>query len=302
MKEEAEKKFRGIIYEIIGKQIEIDNIASYLTNMLIANIKKNSIFGNGVHDIPMGAVGNNDFKEKTKINKITGFCIFSTSSYNKVTGSFLTKQTKFIKKNLYDISIQLYIKSDYKTIEDLKPKIESVISHELNHAYAYVQKLSKQIQSKTLALNSINKELKIIFEETPALKEFTELFYLNLPEEIQARVQETATALKYINANNTKDTIDQLYQYQPINDAIRMTNYSNENLKILDEEILQNFVNAFNKRARKTIEKHRSCVFGQFTTDCFTSSCVLLDFSTKTEFLQFSADAHLRLFDFNTNL
>jgi len=248
MENNGKKQFKKIIHEIIGKQVEIDQAASYLTNMLIKNIKKTPLNKNETIDIPIGVIPNEEFKQKTKINKILGLCTISNSSSNKTSGKFLSKKTKLVNKKFYNISFEIFLKSDFKNIDNLKPKIESVIAHELNHAYVYIKKLLTQNPQKTNALNSINKRLNIAFYDTPALKEFTKMFYLNLPEEIQARVQETASILKYIEKYNYNDSIKQLYQYQPINDAIKMINYSPENLEILDKEILRSFVNSFNDK------------------------------------------------------
>jgi hypothetical protein len=72
------------------------------------------------------------------------------------------------------------------------------------------------------------------------------MFYLALPEEINARVQETATQLKYINEPHYNQTIELLRQHQPIRDAKKMMDYTLSGINKIHSEILNLFINTFN--------------------------------------------------------
>ncbi len=121
-----------------------------------------------------------------------------------------------------------------------------MFSHELNHAFVYIKKINTS--SKIDVYNTANRMTAFEFQHIPALKEFSQMFYLNLPEETQARVQETASILKYVDADNYNDVIKELYLYQPINDAKKMANYNLNRIKEIDRDVLRNFVDSFNNK------------------------------------------------------
>jgi hypothetical protein len=80
--------FKGIVSEVLGKQIEIDKNSSYLTEMIIKNILKHDMEENEIYKIPFGCFTNEEFIEKTGIGKVVGVCDFSYSEKEKFVKKF----------------------------------------------------------------------------------------------------------------------------------------------------------------------------------------------------------------------
>jgi hypothetical protein len=152
-------------------------------------------------------------------------------------GSFVFGETKIVN-GFYRVSLKLKINMD--EIDKLK----SVISHELNHVYVYLKKY--KTKQKTLKYNQVFHMLKHEFNQYEPLKNFIHLLYLNLPEEIQARIQETQVILDSINNNDYNEVIRELYRYQPMNDGVRMINFNTKDILKLDESVLKQFIKTFN--------------------------------------------------------
>ena len=76
---------------------------------------------------------------------------------------------------------------------NITKEIESALTHELHHAYDYTKKENKK--SITNILNPVRGHIKQVYlswlKDFPVLNYFLEVFYLNLPPERNARIQDT---------------------------------------------------------------------------------------------------------------
>ena len=242
------KIIRLILFESIGKQITLHDAIPGLTENLIDNINshsnKHNVFDGKFYEIISRVQFVENSREETAINYITIDVNFSTSTPQKITGSFIKNKTKLGEEGFYDVFIEITLNTGGENLNDLKKRIGSVIVHELNHAFVHIKKIKNY--SKTQVYNKSNKMTITAFNNIPALKEFSNMFYLNLPEEIQARVQETGYILEQIDNNNYNDAVRELYLYPPINDAKKMSHYRIDNIKTIDRDVLRRFVNMFN--------------------------------------------------------
>ena len=193
----------------------------------------------------------NIFKNKTRIKKNKIDINYTYSNNNSINGKFKTNKTKFLKDNFYEVTIEFEIKIN-NTVNLYKKIIESIIVHELNHAFVYIKKLNKKNKSNILnqTQNFTKKELNSLRVNNPQIKEFMNLIYLSLPEEVQARVQQTATELKNIDMKDYNDTIETLMQYNPINDAKYMMSYNVNEIKQIDKDVLKTFIGIFNSNIK----------------------------------------------------
>ena len=235
--------------------MDIHSISEYIVKSAMTHIqnKQQNTGKEGLRSVSYGF--EYDLSEEAIINtKIQSINILlyvnllDENQKNKINGKFKANETKLNTNNNFNVSIEITINlipEDTTKLEKFIPKIESVVSHELNHAFVYVKKFGKHAKSQVY--NASSKFTRQYYSNIPALKEFIDMFYLNLPEEIQARVQETATILKSINYDNYQDVIKELYLYQPINDAKKMSNYNDDNVNQIDIETLTKFIDSFNK-------------------------------------------------------
>jgi hypothetical protein len=252
---DSENKIRKIIKYILneatGKQMTVHDSIPVLIENLLNNIngQKYNVFDGEIYDLTSRARFLPESSQETGINYVTIDVTFSVNAPMKITGSFINRKTTLNKNGFYDVFIEISLNTGGIKLKKLEKDIGKVISHELNHAFVYIKKFKRN--SKTLIYNKSNKTASLTFGNVPALKEFSKMFYLNLPEEIQARVQETAYILDNIEVNNYNDAIRELYLHQPINDAKKMSNYNIEDIQIVDKNTLRNFVDTFNSDVEK---------------------------------------------------
>ena len=251
------EELRKIIKEIIGKQIDIYNSTEEITNEMVDliirdEIKYPRILDGYEHSFATTIRPDSVFKQSTKISQIKIAIDFTNSKENKISGTFMSGKTVLLSNDLYQIEINVEVKinNDPKLY---KKEAESIIAHELNHAFVYIKKLNKQSKTSILnkTKNSINRELGVLLDKSPALKEFMDMFYLALPEEMEARIQETATQLKYINEPHYEQTIEFLRRFQPIRDSKRMRYYKLDEINKESPETLKIFVATFNANLKE---------------------------------------------------
>jgi hypothetical protein len=253
------KEIRKIIREELGVQMEIKQAARRIAELTIHHYIQNRPVVPEYYDADLGFLYRT---ENQKIIDATQVEAVHIQPYiaeqkeprpndKKITGSFKTSKTTINNNNLFQVVIDIVFRltsEEYDRLTDFLPHIENVVSHELNHAFVHVKKYHKPSKSKIH--HTINKKMQFSdFNEIPALKEFMDMFYLNLPEEIQARVQETGSLLSHIDKQPYKETVKELYRFPPINDAKRMLNYTDDNLRWLPKKVLNAFVEKFNKEA-----------------------------------------------------
>ena len=247
-----EKQIRFIIRETLGFQKEIDEISSHIPQEIIYNLNKRYFLEeNNEDNFSVILDITDEHKEITKINKINIDVDLKKADFFKIGGSFQTNKTIIHKENgieYFEVFITIFLNLNQEKLEKLnllKLKIESVISHELNHAFVYLQKYNKKSKSKIY--NSSISLTKINFLDNKVIKEFINMLYLNLPEEIQARVQETQAVVKNLDAKNYGDLYEKIKEFQPINDAEKMIKYNGEELMKINDETINYFINLFNK-------------------------------------------------------
>jgi hypothetical protein len=245
-----EKKIRFLIRETLGYQEEIHQISSQIPKEIINNLIIRDLDENSEDNFLIILDITDEHKENTKINRININVDVKKTNFLKIGGSFKSGYTKEIieKGNSYFeifLTIDLNLKEDnFKNLNLLELNIESVISHELNHAFVFLLKYNKKSKSKIY--NSSISMTKMSFLDNKIIKDFLNMLYLNLPEEIQARVQETKSVVEKINVNNYNDLINELKKFQPINDAEKMIKYNGEQIKKINDETFNNFIHLFN--------------------------------------------------------
>ena len=147
---------------------------------------------------------------KTKISYIETIIDYRFSEKFKLGGCFKPNKTNLMDDGTYHIVLGINLETN--EISNLLQKIESIISHELNHAFVYVKNIDKK--NKSNKINLVNKftksELNDLLNKNEPLKEFVKMIYLSNPLEIQTRVQQTASELKYINKKTSDETIEEL--------------------------------------------------------------------------------------------
>lgn len=250
------KEIRKLIKEILGKQMEIYNSTQEITNKivgLILDMGKNhpDIFNGEEWGFSKSIDVDDNLKNATKIDSIKINVNYINSKDSKVNGTFVQDKTVLLPNNNYSAYINVYVKIN-NDIKQHKKEIEDVISHELHHAFVYIKKIGTfskaSILNKTKNLTKM--QLNELINDNPAIKEFMQMIYLSLPQEISARVQETATRLKYINKPNYNETIESLRKYQPLRDAKKMIDYKTDDLMSIDQEILKQFIAKFNSNLK----------------------------------------------------
>lgn len=198
------------------------------------------------------------------INELT-ICIYNYKfhgdfSKNHVTGSFSDKVFQKTVDNIikYDSGINIKIYNwDFKT--DLTKQMEDVFSHELHHVFDAAIRFNKKSNSKIL--NSIYKRLKLEYPDfiksSPFLKEFMDVFYLNLPEERNARIHLLHIEAKKLKGLSRDEMIIKLSEFAPYKDFQRMYNLIYNDLSVIPLEEKKRFVEYFNQILKKeTINKH----------------------------------------------
>lgn len=245
--EEAEK-----ILESGGKHDDLYDSTERITKIIVKFLSgyvekyKTDLFDGYEWEFSIPEIPANDIQEKTLIGKIKVNVEYTHSSENKITGSF--KKVKLLDNGYYLVFLEVKVKIN----DDIKNhfnQIEYLVSHELHHAFRNIKTINKESKERFLnrAKNYTNKEAEKLIKDNPELKEFMEMIYLSLASEMEARQQETATQLKNIKTDSSTKTIEYLQQFQPINDARRMLNYSTQKILELDIDLLNKFIEIFNK-------------------------------------------------------
>ncbi len=248
---------KNIILELHGNQLSINDLSKSISEDVLTDIKRNfdKINDGDTWNFVSQTKTFQNIKKDTRINRVETRIDFKYSNNFKIDGNFKPDKTILTDDDNYYVVIKLELETD--TLEGLLPKLESFMSHELNHAFVYIK--SFQGKSKAQSLNLVNKltqgELANLLKQNPALREFTNMIYLSNPYEVQARVQQTASELNYINSKNAEETMETLLKYHPLRDAKLMIAYKLDEIKKLDKGILETFVKKFNDNIR-TVSKH----------------------------------------------
>ncbi len=257
------EKIRKIIKEVINnvlesghKQDDIYNISSGITENIVNDLHnyiekyKSRMYDGAPWTFTIPEKPTEDLKKNTLIQQIIVDVNYTHSNKNKISGKL--KRIKLFDNGNYRVNLELNININ-NDIDNYFNQVEGWISHELHHAFREIKTISKN--SKANRLNwAKNKTVKLttdFLQDYPSLKEFVDMFYCSLPQEVEARAQETATQLKYDKSKNPDETYQYLMQFQPIVDARMMLNYSIDEVLKIDKNILEQFVNIFNDNLKE---------------------------------------------------
>jgi hypothetical protein len=241
-----------IISESAGKQDDLYNHTKYITDNIIKFINGyvekygDSMSDGDTWEFTIPKIVTKEITEKTLISGIKTKVEFTYSSINKIKGSF--DRVKLMDDGSYTTFLTIMVNIN-KDINDFRDNIESLISHELHHAFRTIKTINKNSKSDKLNIvkNKVNLFKKDVLRDYPELKVFMDMVYLSLPQEVEARQQETATQLKNCKSNSVENTIHCLQQHQPINDARKMYNYDVKTLLTIDKDVLVDFIKSFNE-------------------------------------------------------
>ena len=242
---------KSLLNEVHGKQPEVYKLANTATKDIIDYIKayQKKISTGKVYTLLSSTEPNKNIKKITKIGIVEVYISYTYSHDFFIKGKFRPDKTRFFEnEDLHRAKIELTLNADEKNIIKYKILLEPVMGHELNHAFVHIKKIGKR--SNANVYNSVKGiaglNLLDLLSKYPPLKEFITLFYLSLPQEVQARVQETATQLKGIKRKTHEETIEALTQYNPLNDAKEMIQYKTDEIKKIDKNIIEDFIKRFN--------------------------------------------------------
>ena len=245
-----------ILLEYMGNQVDVNKLEDIVMDNVMNNdalIGLLSSFTKFFYDdydsvLLTTTVQDLQIIKNTKIKKVKTNIRIKSSDQTTVGGSFNEYDVILLDGNVYQISIIINISLNPKDISTIRPEISKVVAHELHHAFRDIKLKGKQ--SKAYVYNFARSLMGLgfgdVLKDNPQLKEFMFMFYLGLPQEITARVQETASELKNINTNDTNDVIQALLRYQPLNDAKKMINYEPKIIETINYDILKIFVFQFN--------------------------------------------------------
>ena len=259
--ENLRKFIRKTLKESFGVHEPTDELAVWLSEQLIANL--NYYHEQETFDL-IGNITKLQFTPPEEIINTTLINLIRVNvnmseegTQNLITGGqFNTKETKRLVINnmfVYNIELNLNFNWDFET--NINTLLTSFFEHELHHAFTHIIKLNKKSKSKYL--NMVSKmpvyDLNNTLEKNPILKDFIAHFYLALPEEINARVQEAYNDIKTHLNKSEEDLMKELYKTRPMIDAGGMLTYKTDKIFSLSKEVLDNFVIQFNKNMKTAI-------------------------------------------------
>ena len=255
-------KIRKIIHEEVHAVIEIEEISKNLSKFFMNKIKTNiDEFVNDAQKVNWfcNAAYNFDLSNNILINELA-VCVYNykhNKEYkeNYVSGAFTGKVFQKTVDNVikYDSSIDIKIYNwDFK-IE----QIQDVFAHELHHVFDAAIRLNKK--SKTKILNSVYRRLKLSYpgfiNSNPLLKEFMDVFYLNLPEERNARIHMLHIESRKLKGLSKDEMIIKLGEMAPFKDFQRMYKFVLNDLSSISIDEKKQFVKYFNQLLTQEIIK-----------------------------------------------
>ena len=251
------QKLRKLIRETIGVKMSVDKLA----NIVLDDVYR-EVFGNGdiegfLTRVVITDINDQDIINATNIQSVETRVKYTNTEEPSFGGRFSTGNLNPEIDGNFNINILLTINTNDP--DSARNNILSVISHELNHAFTFIKQYNKF--SRTKGYNGIRGFVGMSLgdiKNVPEIKEFMDMFYLNLPQEIQARVQETGAIIKTLTATTFNDAVQELYRNPPINDARAMVQYKTDKIKRLSPEILNKFVESFNNSVNYYEEKHNT--------------------------------------------
>jgi hypothetical protein len=251
---------KKILREYIGRQEGIYQIEDLVTEDIIKGITQyiNDFNSNTYRTlINEFDVENPQLQESTGIGSIRTEIGIKLGETFSSSGNIDPDKITSVGNGLFKVFITMNLIIDVNNLKNLNTEISKIISHELHHAFSDIKQINKKSKSKVYNISRNRmKLLKDILLKHPQLKEFMDMFYLNLPQEMSARVQETSSELRNIIEKDYNNAIRELLKYQPINDAKRMMNYKQDITNTVDTSDLKTFVDQFNKEIQSNSKKY----------------------------------------------
>ena len=244
---------RKIINEVMGVSSPVDEMAEWLAGFFYKNLYfynengqlKNNMLYTFVFTPP------DNIKTNFPVNAFHISVAITKSDEIKVDGSFKTDKTKhYIVGNRIEFDAYLELKLSWDFENNITQIIFQYLSHELSHIYKHIKIHEKK--AKSAAYNSAYKLASLgvldLIDKNPAIKEFLHVFYLALPEEVNARVQEAYAEIKKHKGKTPQEIIDILYKTKAMSDAKTMLNYKSNNLLSLQKDILYRLMEALSNQ------------------------------------------------------
>ena len=148
---------------------------------------------------------------------------------NKVGGgidSEAIKQVTVDGKTMYngEVKIKIY---NWNYEFDLRDEIRKVFEHELHHIFNEAILINKKNTTKALnkSRNNTRGFLKNLLDKYYQLKEFDNVFYLNLPNERNARIHQLHLEALKLKGKTADEIIKELEKFTPYKDFQKMLNF-----------------------------------------------------------------------------
>lgn len=251
MEDKLRGEVRKVLSEEMGVQKDIKEISRSISDDIINQIRMNKekINDGRLYSLATNIIPSDSQKKNINIDNIFINITYQKTGENKVGGSYKSDKLTLQDDGSYLVYIELNIKPN--VIDNLfQIKINSVISHELNHAFVDIKSASGK--NKLLKLNRANKMISKFshfsgLSKYPEIREFNEMLYLSSPAEIQARIQETGVQVDSADSKSSEEIVKYLLRFQPLNDARKMIAYKKDEIIKLEPKIIKEYIDLFNK-------------------------------------------------------
>jgi hypothetical protein len=245
---------RKLIKEEIGSIMDIhsliDNAIQNIENEI--NLKREDIKSKNIESYPLSFIGENIKIKDLFFHSIKIKILFlknKNKQENYLNGSFIEKQFGQVtdeNKTKYNCKIEIYIYNwDFK--KNINKQIATILTHELHHAFTEAKKLNKK--SKSNKLNSVSKQMKqlnqTLNENYWQFKEFCNVFYLNLPEERNAKIHELYQEAKTLKGKPKDFIIKEMSKFSAFKDFRKMKNFIEIDFSNIPLEDKKQFVRNF---------------------------------------------------------
>jgi len=253
-----ENKIRKLIREVLGHYFPLDDVSNRYAKMIM------EILLNKFQEEKRELYSYDNLRiqkelppEDRKISKIWNIDIRIIPSKednkqkNCVSGRFMNLKQDFIKSEFrYSADFEIYIINwDYKT--DLTGSIEKVFSHELFHAFQYIVDTDTNGYSKALYKARNEMEKLRYLGDIRELKNFMNIFYLSLPQEVNARVHEAYNQMENIKlklgAKSHDEVLKELNKLSVFRDFLSVQYFQLDSVLNLFDAVKKDFVRRFNE-------------------------------------------------------
>jgi hypothetical protein len=262
---------KNLLKEKYGHSSELDGLINYTSNEIYNYIfkKQKTILNQKAFKVEV-SLTNPEFSENIPIHSLKIILtINNVKNLNeiKIGGSvdfFNLKPkdeeiSKKTEKVIFNARIDFKIATDFEEIfnkendlekEELKEHIKYFFSHELHHLLDYYKKNFQTTNSRIV--NQIN---KLYVPHNNYITNFSNLVYLSLPEEINARVNELYFKMVKYKKESPAEILKKIKNTKQWEDSEKLLNFkSSEILENVEHEELQNFITSFNRNIEKKLE------------------------------------------------